>query len=143
MSDPIPAGTGPLDDDGPVGTLTQHVSGDEDGPTCGWSFNVGDGRIVYGGEITRRRFAELDPEHRAALGNSIMGWFLMLYSPDGVRVLGKASDEDAARDAVEWVGRGMSREAKRPTAGLPANPGSGSNTDPHPNTTVASREGRR
>lgn len=92
------------EDNGPVGQLCQIVSGDEDGPTCGWSFNVGDGRIVYAGEITNRAFAELDPDQQAALGGKPVGWFLIIYWPDRHEVFAKAKDEAAAQALVATLG---------------------------------------
>lgn len=90
--------------DGPVGQICSHVSGDEDGQIIGWSFNVGDGRIVYCGEISNRRFAELDEEERAAFGGKPFGWFLMCYWPDRSEVWAKAAGDEQARALVTLIG---------------------------------------
>lgn len=92
------------DHNGPVGQITAHVSGDEDGPICGWSFNVGDGRIVYCGEISNARFAELDEDERAAYGGKPFGWFLMCYWPDRSEVWAKCGTEEQSERMVTLIG---------------------------------------
>lgn len=92
------------DDDGPVGQLCPHVSGNEDGPICGWSFNVGDGRIIHCGEISKAAFADLSREQREAYGGKPFGWFLMCYWHDRHEIWAKVGDEDLARRMVLMIG---------------------------------------
>lgn len=92
------------DCDGPVGQVAAHVSGDEDGPICAWSFNVGDGRIVYAGEISDRTFALLDDEARAAFGGNSFGWYLICYWPDRSEVWAKCAGDDESRRLVTLIG---------------------------------------
>lgn len=98
---------------GPVGQLTQHVSG-EDGPTVGWEFNLGGGRYVWGGEISEALFEDFDRDQKDAM-TGYFGFFIILYEPEP-RVIGKAVDEYEARALVEFVGRAMMAGAVYPSA---------------------------
>lgn len=89
---------------GPVGQLTSHVDQDEDGQIIGWSFNVGDGRIVYAGEISNASFAALDEDVRAAFGGKPFGWFLMCFWPDRHEVWAKCAGDDESRHLVTLIG---------------------------------------
>lgn len=90
---------------GKVGVLTQHID-DEDGPTVGWEFNLGNDRLIWCGELSRRSFAEMEPDHQAAMGNDF-GWFIVFYERAGRRVLGKAVDECAAKELAEMIGKSL------------------------------------
>lgn len=104
MKTPVVNADPESDADGPVGQLASHVSCDEDGQIIGWSFNVGDGRIVYAGEISNRSFAELDKDARAAFGGKPFGWFLMCFWPDRHEVWAKCAGDDESRRLVTLIG---------------------------------------
>jgi hypothetical protein len=103
MSDEhIPAAT--PESRGKVGELTAIVSGYDDGPICGWSFDVGDGRLIYAGEISNHNFSELDEDACEAFGGKPFGWFLMCFWHDRQEVWAKCAGEDEARRLVTLIG---------------------------------------
>jgi hypothetical protein len=104
MQTPIVNADPESDHDGPVGQLAASVEGDEDGQIIGWSFNVGDGRIIYCGEISNRNFDALDEDARAAFGGKPFGWFLMCFWPDRCEVWAKCAGDDEARRLVTLIG---------------------------------------
>lgn len=89
--------------------LTRHIDG-EGGSTVGWEFNLGNGRLVWAGELSRQAFSELEPEQQTAMHDDY-GWFIVLYKRTESKVLGKAVDEDAAMALAEMIGMSLLAES--------------------------------
>lgn len=81
-----------------LGLVTWHCSEPEGGPDVGLSLGLGNGRILWAGEIGSRSHREGGPEI-AALGPDI-GWWLVLYDPDSVPI-GRLASAEAARALID------------------------------------------
>lgn len=101
-------------DETKLGHVIWHCS-DEDGgsPDVGISIGMGDGKSMWIGEVTNRRWDELDIEQKVQTGNTGHGWWLMFY-PDGIP-LAKFADAESARqfsDEIEALIRGAVTHGK-------------------------------
>lgn len=86
-----------------LGQVTWHSSDEESGPDIGISIDLGDGVILYVGEISRDLHAS-DPE-AVALGEDF-GWWLTLYGPNphaGGEPIAKFVSAHAAREFVDLL----------------------------------------
>lgn len=84
-----------------AGKTTWHSSDEDSGPDVGLSLGLGDGKMLWIGEIVQQRYED-GGESAAALGSSD-GWWLMIY-PEG-RLLAKFTDTETARDYFEIMER--------------------------------------
>lgn len=87
------------------GLVTWHCSEDGGGPDCGYSLGLGDGHILWCGEITKARHAEAG-EEAAELGNDF-GWWVILYQGQMSTVVAKCVNDTAAREMVDVLARAM------------------------------------
>src|SRR3990167_5454630 len=84
-----------------LGRVTWHCSEEGGGPDVGISLGLGNGRMLWCGEITKDRWEDAGPE-AAALGNDF-GWWIILYAKDETKVIGKCLDQRAAQDMIETL----------------------------------------
>lgn len=91
-----------------AGFLCWHSSDPDGGPDVGISMGLGQGRMLWAGEISRSRHAE-GGEEVAALGCD-GGWWILLYGSLEVTIVGKAVDAESAREMIEAIGGAASRD---------------------------------
>jgi hypothetical protein len=84
-----------------LGRSTWHCSEEGGGPDVGISLGLGDGRMLWCGEIARDRWDEAG-EDAKALGTDF-GWWIILYSPDSAEVIGKCVSGEAAQRLMEQL----------------------------------------
>jgi hypothetical protein len=93
------------------GKVTWHCSEEGGGPDVGVSLGLGDGRILWCGEITKHRHAEAG-EEAAALGDDF-GWWLILYGKKESHVIAKCVNGYVARDMLDVLAATMSKGEPR------------------------------
>lgn len=82
------------------GHVTWHSSEDDGPPDCGYSVGMGDGRMLYIGEMPS---TSLNEDPGAALLGSDGGWWMVVYEKNRSRVIGKVVDQYAADELVQLV----------------------------------------
>lgn len=90
-------------DESEFGRVTWHCSEEDSGPDVGLSLGLGDGRILWVGEISNSAHEEISGA--AALGNHF-GWWLIAYTPE-CEVLGKFVNAEAARTFIDSLAEAM------------------------------------
>ena len=90
-----------MSDETERGQITWHCSEEDGGPDVGIGLGLGDGRMLWVGEITRSRHEEAG-EDAAALGSD-GGWWLILYGPDSSEVLAKMVNCEAANALMDTL----------------------------------------
>ena len=83
--------------------VVQWACSDERGPPdVGISVGLGDGRILWCGEITKQRHAQAGKE-AAALGDDFGAW-IILYDGKNSKVIGRCCNAHVGHDLVEAIG---------------------------------------
>lgn len=90
------------------GQVTWHCSEEGGGPDCGYSLGLGEGRILWCGEISKSRHAEAG-EEAAELGNDF-GWWIILYDNQTSHVVAKCVNTDVAREMVDAIASAMRKK---------------------------------
>jgi hypothetical protein len=88
-----------------LGRIAWHSSDEDSGPDVGVSLGLGNGSMLWVGEISRALHSE-GGEGVAALGNDA-GWWAVLY-PDQT-VLARFVDSCAAQEFIDRIQSAMSR----------------------------------
>lgn len=83
------------------GRVVWHSSDDSGMPDVGMSVGLGDGRMLYAGEISDARHAET--EGASDIGPAL-GWWVILYGQNKSTVVGRCVDEETARALIEGIG---------------------------------------
>jgi len=87
------------------GLVTWHTSEEGGGPDCGYSLGLGDGRMLWCGEISKQRHAEAG-EEAVAIGNDF-GWWIIIYDGQSNSVVAKCINHIAAREMVDAIAAAM------------------------------------
>ncbi len=83
------------------GRVTWHSSEEDAGPDVGLALGLGDGTILWCGEISRDRWLEIGGDD-AGLGNDC-GWWIIIYSGAETIVVGKVVDAIAANALIDHL----------------------------------------
>ncbi len=81
------------------GRVNWHSSGEDEGPDVGLSLGLGDGRLLWVGELANATVTEAGVDIEAH--NST--WWIAMFDGDAVKVAGAVADQDAARDLFDAI----------------------------------------
>lgn len=89
------------------GLLMWHCSEEDGGPDVGRSIGLGDGMSIWFGEISNSLHAEAG-EDASELGDSSGTW-IILFSPDDAKVIGKAVDGYIGEDFLTAIAAAIAK----------------------------------
>lgn len=82
------------------GKVTWHSSDEDSGPDVGLSIGLGDGRMLWVGEVSKSKIAEI--EGAVELGGD-GGWWIVVYGQNESTVVGKCVSAESARVMFDWL----------------------------------------
>lgn len=82
------------------GRVTWHSSDEDSGPDVGLSVGLGDGRMLWVGEMSKQRIA--DTEGAGELGSD-GGWWVVVYGQTESTVVAKCVSAESARAMFDWI----------------------------------------
>lgn len=86
------------------GHVAWHSSDEHSGPDVGLSIGLGDGRMLWVGEMSRTKHGETDGA--SVLGDA-GGWWIILYGQNESTVVAKCVDAYSARTMCDWLAAAM------------------------------------
>jgi hypothetical protein len=91
------------------GQAQWHSTEPDGGPDVGIMVGIDATRQLWVGEIPRATWEEFAPESHVLGADD--GWWIVLYSPDGKELIGKALDSETAISLAETIAAALRGEA--------------------------------